>query len=294
MKRFNFQQGPITRLHHGRITISSVAKFIARAAVMPACLWAALLCNLCHATAQGAYINSDRPGIADGSAVIGKKRFEIETGFEEDYRSDRGTTERRFFVPTLYRFGVNERWELRIEGNSLTSTRTSDAVTGVRRTTGLSPYSYGFKYHFQDQSAPGKKASLGTIFRLFPASGSTDFRTNHTTGDIRLAADWQFTKELSLNPNIGLAITEDGQGREFTAGLFAVTLNYNPNALFNPFIDLGFQGPEERNGRSALIYDFGIAYITSPNVQLDISFGSGALGRTAPHPFWGSGVSVRF
>ncbi len=240
-----------------------------------------------------AYINPDRPGIADGSAVIGKRRFQIEAGFEQDYRKDNGTSEHKFFVPMLFRFGIDKHWEARIEGNSLTGTRTSDPMTGVRRTTGLSPFSYGFKYHFQDADAKGKP-SLATIFRLFPASGSSDFRTNHTTGDVRLAADWQFTKVLSLNPNIGAAIYEDSSGRAFTAGLFALTLNYNPTERLNPFIDMGFQGPEERNGKSSLIYDLGVAYFTSPNVQLDISFGTGVLGRTTPHPFWSAGISVGF
>ena len=36
----------------------------------------------------------------------------------------------------------------------------------MSNTAGLPPFSYGFKYHFQDQPAPGKRPSLGTIFRL--------------------------------------------------------------------------------------------------------------------------------
>lgn len=240
-------------------------------------------------------INPDRPGIADGSTVIGPRRFQIETGYQNEFRKDTGSTERRIFVPTLLRFGIDTRWEARIEGNGYTFTRTTVPGAATMNTGGLSPFSLGFKYHFQDQKAVGKRASLGTIVRLFPASGSGNFKANHTTGDVRLAADWDFTPNLSLNPNVGFGLYEDGQGNTFSTVLFATTLNYfNRARTFNPFIDFGFQGPEERNGRSSLIVDVGVAYILGRTVQFDLSVGNGVLGRTVPHPFLSFGVSKMF
>lgn len=248
-----------------------------------------------QADGQPDLVNPDRPGIADGSTVIGARRFQLETGYQNEFRSDTGNTERRIYFPTLLRFGISKSWEGRIEGNTYTFTRTTTPGMNPVETSGLSPLSFGFKYHFQDQTAVGKHASLGTIFRLFPASGSSDFKTNHTTFDWRLAADWDFTPNLSLNPNIGIGLYEDDQGRTFASGLFAVTLNYfNHNRTINPFLDLGLQAPEERDGKSSLIIDAGIAFILGHNVQLDFSVGTGSLGRTPPHPFLSAGVSIRF
>jgi hypothetical protein len=70
-----------------------------------------------------------------------------------------------------------------------------------------------------------------------------------------LAADWSFAPslKLSLNPNIGVGRYEDDQGRTFTAGLFATTLNYLPNKKLNPFVDIGIQSPEVKNGQVAAI-----------------------------------------
>ena len=239
-------------------------------------------------------INPDRPGIADGSNVIGRRRFQIELGVQQESRKDGDTSVRTTFIPTLLRFGLNDRWEARVEGNNFTFLRTSDPIAGVTNISGLAPASIGFKYHFQDQRSPGKRPSLGTIFRLFPASGSSDFATHHTTGDLRLVADWAVTDQWSLNPNAGVAIYEDGQGGTFTTGLFALTLNYNPTPRINPFIDMGLQAPEQRNGRSSLIFDLGLAFIVSQNLQLDVSYGTGTLGHTPPHPFWSLGISARF
>ncbi len=273
-----------------------------------ACLWLPLIISS-RAVAQGAgqppelppnatpppdFINPDRPGIADGSNVIGPHRFQVEIGVQQELRKDAGVGTRTTFLPTLLRFGINQRLEARIEGNDFTFLRTTDPMTGVSNTAGIQPFSFGFKYHFQDQPAPRKHPSLGTIFRLFPASGSSDFRTHHTVGDLRLTADWAWNEQWSVNPNIGLGIYEDGQGRAFVTGLGAITLNYNATPRINPFVDMGLQAPEERDGKSSLIFDAGIAYFTSRNVQLDISFGTGALGHTPPHPFWSAGISVRF
>ena len=246
------------------------------------------------ADTQPDFINPDRPGIADGSNVIGRHRFQIELGVQQEFRKDSGVSTRTTFIPTLLRFGIDNRWEARIEGNNFTFLRTSDPTAGVSKTAGLAPLSFGFKYHFQDQPGPRKRPSLGTIFRLFPASGSGGFSSNHTTGDLRLVADWAMSDQWSLNPNIGLGLYEDGNGRTFTTGLSALTLNYNPTPRINPFLDMGLLAPEQRNGRSSLIFDGGIAFLTSRNVQLDLSYGTGALGRTSPHPFWSAGVSARF
>ncbi|HEY6122651.1 MAG TPA: transporter [Pyrinomonadaceae bacterium] len=239
-------------------------------------------------------INPDRPGIADGSNVIGAKRFQIESGIQEEFHNSGDSREHTFFVPTLFRFGIDGHWEVRIEGNTFTRVTAVDSASATNHTAGFAPVSIGFKYHIFDSNG-AHQISLGTIVRVFPKWGSKDFRTQHLTGDIRLAADWSFAPslKLSLNPNVGIARSEDDQGRVFTAGLFAVTLNYLPTNKLNPFIDVGAQFPEERNGESAVILDTGVAYIIGRNLQIDASVGTGARGDTAPHPFLGFGISLR-
>lgn len=239
-------------------------------------------------------INPDRPGIADGSAVIWPHRFQLEIGVQGETHSDGGTDTRLLFVPTLLRFGLNSAWELRVETNGYIQAKTTDQ-SGVSRTDGYAPISIGAKYHFQDGKGP-RRPSLGTIVRLFAPVGSSDFGTHRWTGDLRLAADWDLTESgnWSLNPNIGVGYYEDDGGDTFTTGLAALTLNYfNRDKTLNPFVDMGLQTPEVRHGKTALIVDTGIAYIVSPSVQLDISVGTGVLGGTSPHPFWSAGISKR-
>ena len=236
------------------------------------------------------YINPDRPGIADGSNVIGGRHFQVETGLQQELRN--GGHDRTRFIPTLLRFGIDESWELRAESNVYTWTKTNDA-SGTTRNDGASPASIGVKYHFLD-SGGVQQPSVGAILRIFPASGSGNFRTHHVTGDFRLAADWDFAPEWSLNPNVGVAYYEDSLQRPFTAGLFAATLNYNPSKVLNLFIDTGMQSAESKHGKTSAIYDVGIAYIVGHDIQLDFSVGTGAAGVSPPHPFLSAGISERF
>jgi outer membrane putative beta-barrel porin/alpha-amylase len=239
-------------------------------------------------------INADRPGIADGSTVVGPKTFQIESGMQEEFRRNGDSREHTFFLPTLLRFGIDSHWEVRVEGNTYTRVTEFQSRSTTGQTSGFAPVSLGFKYHIFE-SNNDHQFSLGTIVRVFPAWGSKEFRTEHATGDIRLAADWNFAPrlKLSLNPNIGAARYEDDQGRLFTAGLFAVTLNSNPTTKLNPFIDLGVQWPEVKNGQTSAILDGGLAYIIGRNLQVDAEIGTSVHGDTGPRPFIGFGVSWR-
>ena len=234
-------------------------------------------------------INADRPGIADGSNVIGAGTIQIESGIQQEFRRSGYSSEHAFFVPTLLRFGIHSRWEGHLEGNTFTRVKTSDS-TAV--TSGFAPVSLGFKYHIYN-SKGCHQFSLGTIGRVFPAWGSKEFRAQHTTGDIRLAGDWDFAPKLSLNPNIGVGRYEDDQGQPFTAGLFAMTLNYLPKRRFNPFVDVGVQFPEVKHGAASAILDSGVALIIGQNLQLDASIGTRVHGNTGPQPFLAFGISWR-
>jgi hypothetical protein len=237
-------------------------------------------------------INPDRPGIADGSRVIQPAQLQIEIGVQQERRRDGAVRTITTFAPLLVRFGVVDRFEARVESNSLTSNETSVSGSQTARVTGSSPVSIGAKYQLYDSNGENRR-SLGVIARLFPPSGSSDYRADRYTSDFRLAADWDFAPQLSLNPNVGIARQEDDQGRAFTAALGALTLTYSPTNRISPFVDLGAQSPETARGTAAIIADAGLGYIIGRDIQLDISAGRGVHGATPPRPFIAAGVSMR-
>jgi hypothetical protein len=229
-------------------------------------------------------ISPDRPGIADGSGVIGPGFFQIESGVQQEFQG----SERRLFVPTLFRIGFSDKWEGRIESNTF-----SDVHDPGFHTSGYSPISAGFKYQFMQPSDKNGQLSMGTIVRVFPPSGSGDFHTHHVTGDARLTADWQFSKNWSLNPNVGVGMYESSRGHNFATGLGALTLTYGPNNRLQPFIDTALQAPEDRPGKTAVFLDGGVTYRVARDTQFDLAVGTGLAGDTAAF-FWTAGVSHRF
>ncbi|MGH2958816.1 MAG: transporter [Solirubrobacterales bacterium] len=236
------------------------------------------------------YINPDRPGLADGSNVVGAGRIQIETGIQQEYRSTDGNRSRTLFVPTLLRMGLDNNFELRIESNTYTRMTDTDST---QRAEGVAPASLGFKYHFID-SLGWKHPAVGAIVRFFPRSGTGNFKTTRATGDFRIVADWDFLPQWSLNPNVGVALYESEDSRLYAAGLFAATLNYNPSKNVNFFIDTGLQSPETKHGQAAVLVDFGAAYVIGRDVQLDFSAGSRVAGKTPPRLFLSAGISKRF
>ena len=235
-------------------------------------------------------INTDRPGIADSSAVIDRGRLQLEIGYQVDFGDEQGAKSQTSYVPALFRFGLGNELEGRIETNTYMWEHTGDA-SGSATTSGWPAGSLGLKYRFMDAAGP-RRPALAVIGRVFPASGSNGFGTTRLTTDARLAADVDLSDAWSLNPNIGLGRYEGGNGTAFTATLVAVTLTYAPAPHLSPFVDVAWQSPVDIDGPSSLLIDGGLGYVVGRNIQLDVSAGYGVHG-PAPKPFISFGVSLR-
>jgi hypothetical protein len=255
----------------------------ARAAVM----WSVMLGLSAPVWADDA--NPDRPGIADGSSVVGAGYWQVESGLQREWRRDGAERARLTYVPTLLRFGIDDHWEGRIEGNAFGWQRQSDAG----RSAGAMPVSLGVKYNAQASDDSGKPG-YGAIVRVFPRSGSDTFGTHRVTADARLVADVALSPTWSLNPNIGVAFEEDGDGHQYNTALFATTLAYAATRQLNVFVDTGMQSREQRHGKAQVILDTGVAYMLTSDVQLDATVGRGVHGATPPRVYASAGVSVRF
>jgi len=248
----------------------------------PALIAVVLVAAVAPAAAQSAdTINADRPGIADSSGVVQKGMLQIEFGAQWERRDG----ERSEFFPALFRVGVTDRFEARVEGNTF----SSDEVNGVR-SSGLGSTSIGFKYAFEEQH--DRRPGVGVIARSFPAWGTGSFKPDQATADVRLAADWEFAERWTLNPNAGVGWYEGEPDHSWTA-LVAATLSYAPRPALSWFIDANGNLPEEQDGKAGIVADAGVAWTPRPNVQLDFSAGTRVHGDTPPQPFVSAGLAIR-
>ena len=118
---------------------------------------------------------------------------------------------------------------MRIESNFLSWTHATMTDGSANSASGFAPASFGVKYQIFDSNGDNRR-SIGTIIRVFPSSGSSEFRSRRYAGDVRLDGDWDFASRLSLNPNVGIARVDDGQGGTFAAAIGAMTLNQGAQA----------------------------------------------------------------
>lgn len=216
-------------------------------------------------------ITTDRPGIANGSALKRPGEIQIETA----YQGQRVSGDRNVIVPFLLRFGTTERFEARLE--------TSSFITVQDGTAGYAPHSLGAKY--------GLGQNRAIIGRVFVPSGGGGFGSNRFQGDLLYATDIALRQGYGLTVNVGGAFYDSGSAM-YGTGLAALTLSYGSNARTSFFVDGGFQ-TSEGTGRTALTLDAGVAYIVGRDVQLDLSVGNGVTGFTTPHPFVATGISYR-
>lgn len=216
------------------------------------------------ARAQDTSIVADRPGLADGPATVGRRVAQLETGVNAD--GGEGTL---LTLPTLLRYGLTNRLELRLE---------SDVVSNDGD---VAPLAAGFKLSLRDGAIP-----LSLIASVQPPSGGGSLRSDAFEGEARLTSEIELAEGLSLTPNAGVSIAEGGDA----AAIFAATLEREMgNAL--PFIDFE---TTRRGGDTSMIADAGIAWVVRPDTQLDLSVGVNVLGDQYPRWFVSAGYSRRF
>lgn len=250
----------------------------------------ALLLPMAVAAQRDEPIGSDRPGIADGAEVVGMGVVQLETGVQRETRRAGEPPEHTVFYPTLLRLGLGQSWEARVESDLYASMRSSGVDGG--RMQAVAPVSLGFKIQFLEADA--RRPSLGVIVRVSPPSGTKALRTRRTTGEARLVADWEFAPGWFFNPNVGVALDEDDDGKRFGATLLFATLSYKPVPSLELFVDGALQRPEARGAGSGVVFDAGLAFLLGRDVQVDLSAGARRAGGTPPRRFFAAGISVRF
>ena len=245
---------------------------------------ATLSCAPAHAD-EG--IETDRPDFVESSAVVGAGRFQVETGLTSDRRTDAGTTTRTLTTPTLFRLGLGETTELRLETDGFTRERT-----GADTTRGFSDLSFGVKWHVVDNkdTTPG----VAWLLHVDTATGSKAFRGAGLRPSLRAAIEWDLPEEFSVGVMPGVYLDRNDAGKRFAGGIFAVTFGKAWNEQWHSFAEIaGQQLATQANGGSVVTLDTGLAWAPTRNLQFDIEISHGVT-RAAPDFESGVGVSVRF
>lgn len=235
---------------------------------------------------------TDRPDQTESPFTLPKGYFQWETGFL--YTSGPFATtlpngsvvfgedlESFTYNTSLFRFGLTDKIELRLI-QEIGNTR----IGNFNSNTEVIPTLIGTKIHLLNQD--GLKPQVAFLAHI----GGPIF-SNQNTGvqaDFRFNFEHQLTDKLVLGYNVGGRL--DNDLNDFTA-LYTLVFGYSVTPKLYAFAEL--YGFLEKDIEADHQIDFGIAYLVSPNFQLDFYTGTGLKPESliSPDAILGFGFSLR-
>ena len=223
-------------------------------------------------------IQADRPDQTETPAIVPKGMFQVETGFTFQ-KND--AFSKSFSLPTtLWKYGVNENFELRLITEFL-----SEEINN-KKISGLSPIYVGFKAKLAEEKGIIPKTSFIAHIGL-PNAASTRYKTDYFAPDFRFAMHHTLSEKFSLSYNLGSEW--DGFSAEPTF-LYTLTTGYAITSKIGSYIEVYGFAPQNDKANHNL--DGGITYLINNNFMVDLSSSFG-ITDNAPDHYIAFGFSFR-
>ena len=204
-----------------------------------------------------AQMETDRPGEGTASTVISPKTIQLESGIVY-HRAEKG-----FTSDHLLRFGLTERWEVRLQ-----------TIQDLSKSS-ESTYGFSSKYNFLKGDDYGRSLSL---------IADSDFKFENYS--FILASDKQFTENFGSSAGIGY-LKEEMNDYYFLS--FGLDYSFTDRlAIFTEYYGYFNSNLSPEHG-----VDFGLTYLAAPRLQLDISAGSNPQNISADY-YLSTGISYQF
>lgn len=223
-------------------------------------------------------IQADRPDQTETPSIVPKGMFQLESGFT--FQKNDALSKSLSLPSTLWKYGVNENFELRLITEFLLEEINNEKLKG------FTPVYVGFKSKLTDEKGIFPKTSfIGQI--SLPKIASKEFKTNVFAPEFRLVMQHTLSEKTSFSYNIGAEW--DGFSAEPTF-IYTAATGYSLTEKLGSYIELfGFIPQNQKSYHSV---DGGITYLINPNFMLDLSSGFG-ISKNAPKNYIAFGFSFR-
>lgn len=225
-------------------------------------------------------IETDRPDQTETPFLVPKKYFQAEFGLNvEKYTGNYD----RFVHPTsLLKYGLTNRFELRLESTVLTN--YLQRVPSSVMQTQMEPLEVGTKIRLFEEKGLRPKASVIAHVGL-PFLAGKAYRSLSASYTTRLSLQNSLSKNVSLGYNLGV----EGGGGESTAFFYTVAPGFNIGEKWYAYAEAF--GSFANEG-SLHHLDGGLAFFLSPDTKVDLSAGFG-LGDSPLKHYTALGFSFR-
>jgi len=243
-----------------------------------------VLCVLVQAVLPGAVlsqsIGTDRPDFVESSSTVGKGSIQIEGSIAFDETEILDTEVSNWTTPFLFRVGIANDWELRVESDwFVRSTREDGEDASEMTTTGVTDFAVGVKWSFF-APATGSAPSMAALVHATLPTGSDDLRGEGTRPSLRVVAEWAVA-DWGIGVMPGIVYDRGDRGR-FVSGLFGAVVSKGITDSVRGFVELALdQLTEDKYGGNLGFIDFGGTYLLNPRWQLDAA---AAVGLTDQSP----------
>jgi hypothetical protein len=216
-------------------------------------------------------IEADRPDQTETPAIVPVGMFQAENGFTFQKNNFESTT---FSLPsTLWKYGVNENFELRL------ITEFVSEKNQLEKSTGLLPLFIGFKVKLTNEKGIVPKTSFIANIGL-PKTATSNYKINYLAPEFRFTMQHTLSEKLILGYNIGAEW--DGFSAQPTF-VYTLTTGYSLTQKLGYYIELfGFL---PQNDKSKHNFDGGFTYLINNNFMVDLSSSIGITNNASKHYF---------
>jgi hypothetical protein len=223
-------------------------------------------------------IQTDRPDQTETPAIVPKGMFQVETGFS--FQKNDSNSNTNTLPSTLWKYGVNDNFELRLITEFVLEKTADQSVSGVN------PILIGCKIKISDEKGIFPKiAFIGHV--LIPNRASTKFKSDYFAPEFRFVMQHTLSEKMSFSYNLGAEW--DGISPEATY-IYTVATGYSFTDKFGTYVELFGFAPQ--NNKANHNFDGGITYLINNNFMLDLSAGFGVTDN-APAQYFALGFSFR-
>ncbi|HET8871734.1 MAG TPA: transporter [Aquabacterium sp.] len=237
-------------------------------------------------------ITTDRPGLVESSTVVGEGHTQVEASVALNRETEGSPRNRTYSTPTLIRYGISDRLELRLEADGLMqSTQWDGGVKSIDR--GTSDLSFGIKWRMPTPAEGESGPSTAWLLHVDAPTGTKPFHGQGMRPSVRYVAEWDFD-EWSVGMMPGIYVEHNDANKRYVGSIFAVTVGKELTDQLRTFVEFaGQQLTSPKNGGNVVVIDTGLTYLLSDRVQLDCAFSKG-ISHAAPRQVLEVGWSMRF
>jgi hypothetical protein len=197
---------------------------------------------------------------------------------------------REYATPTLLRYGLNDRLELRLSGFLV-----HEHVPDGDSRSGVGPLTIGFKRHMWEEQPDIFFPAFGIIAQVSAPTSSAGFDSGRAEPTVYFNFDYSPTERIEFEWNGGLAWLEGDDGEMFFQGQFLWTVGrtWGREGNFKTFFHGVALTPGASGNQEEVVLGPGMVLFRGNRLAYDASYNFGVTGES-PHRFIRLGMAMAF